>query len=257
MGEQLFIMYFIFQTVSIVDILYIIWSMPVLLSKALVISIMSFLYLLAKNQLYPLSWLEFNIASVTHIFARAPVVHIHIIYWLQNVGMRRRQVLGLGELVVASFASGCGALTGDSDTSASGSNRDCDASPPMPAPTDHSAASEYPDPPESVSPNTLGTFAEASEQAYQRNDHVGQYPRLFGWMNNDLRVLVDDVTTSRSLSGPSATVSGEVVYQPDEPQTVDGEQVPPLPTRHSPFEATFEVADRVVTQDGDSVACIE
>jgi hypothetical protein len=127
----------------------------------------------------------------------------------------------------------------------------------MPVSSDHPEASEYPDPPESVSPNTLGTFAEAFEEAYQRNDHVGRYPRLFGRTDNDLRVLVDDVTTSRSLSGPSATVSGEVVYQPGESQTVDGEQVTPLPTRHSPFEATFEVADGVVTRDGDPVACIE
>ena len=107
------------------------------------------------------------------------------------------------------------------------------------------------------SPDTSGTFGEAFEEADQPNDHVGRYPQLVRRTDDDLRVLVGGVTTSRSLSGPSATVSGEVVYHPGEPEPVDGERVTPLPTRHAPFEPPFEVVDGVVTRNGDPIACTD
>ena len=123
------------------------------------------------------------------------------------------------------------------------------ASPPHPA--DAAAAPKpYPEKPDGLTRDSVSSFVEAYERAYQYNSMLADHPDKFGRLNDldisilEVTVTVDDGTFVVDVSGQANTGI-----------TADGDEAAtptrtPLPTGHWPFEAAYTVTDRVVRREG-------
>jgi len=126
----------------------------------------------------------------------------------------------------------------------------CSASTP-PAPTDAAADPKpYPGKPSGLTRESVGSFVEAYERAYQYNDMLADHPDKIGRLNdldtsiNEITVVVDDGRFAADVSGQTntgITVDGDDAATPT--QT-------PLPTGHWPFDISYTVTERFVRREG-------
>ena len=126
----------------------------------------------------------------------------------------------------------------------------CTAAAP-PHPTDAAAAPKpYPGKPDKLTRESVSSFVEAYERAYQYNGMLAAYPDMIG-RRNDLDISVNEVTVTVADGEFTVDVTG----QANTGITADGDEAAtptrtPLPTGHWPFEAAYTVTDRVVRREG-------
>lgn len=126
----------------------------------------------------------------------------------------------------------------------------CSASTP-PMPTDAAADPKpYPEKPRDLTRESVGSFVEAYERAYQYNDMLAEHPEKIGRLN-DLDISVNEVT----ITAEDGRFTVEVTGQANTGITADGDDAEtptqtPLPMGHWPFDTSYTVAERFVRREG-------
>jgi hypothetical protein len=153
-----------------------------------------------------------------------------------------------------STPTGTGTVTRTRTPTETATDDACSASNP-PAPTDAAAAPKsYPRKPSDLTRDSVGSFVEAYERAYQYNSTLAEYPDKIGRLN-DLDISINEVTVTVEDGVFVADISG----QANTGITVDGgaesQTQTPLPMGHRPFEAAYTVSDRFVRREGVVYEC--
>ncbi|AXG09424.1 hypothetical protein [Haloplanus rubicundus] len=128
----------------------------------------------------------------------------------------------------------------------------CTAAAP-PRPSDAAAAPKpYPEKPDELTRDSVSSFVEAYERAYQYNEMLAAYPDMIG-RRNDLDISVNEVTVTVADGEFTVDVTGQantgITADGDEAATATPTRTP-LPMGHWPFEATYTVTDRFVRRAG-------
>ena len=130
------------------------------------------------------------------------------------------------------------------------SENSCSASTP-PAPTDAAADPKpYPGKPSGLTHESVGSFVEAYERAYQYNDMLAEHPDKIGRLN-DLDISVSEVAVTVDDGRFAADVSGQA--NTGITADVDDAATPtrtPLPMGHWPFETSYTVTEQFVRRAG-------
>jgi hypothetical protein len=176
----------------------------------------------------------------------------------------RRDLLTSGVATGVVVLAGClGSLDGSSSpTPAAGSELgssttdDCTATdPPMPtsAATDPRA---YPERPTTLSGDTVRSFVQAYEKAYQYNAALGEDPQKIGRLN-ELEVAVSETTAKSACDRFTVSVSGNRYYRISTPSSSDTPTptVTPLPMGRRPFDASYVVTPTSLRRQDVVVEC--
>jgi hypothetical protein len=126
----------------------------------------------------------------------------------------------------------------------------CSASAP-PAPTDAAADPKpYPEKSNDLTRESVGSFVESYERAYQYNAMLAEYPEKIGRLN-DVDVSINESTVTAEDGRFAVEVTGQtntgITADSDDPATPTQT---PLPIGHRPFDAAYTVAERFVRREG-------
>jgi hypothetical protein len=171
----------------------------------------------------------------------------------------RRVLLGVACTLVG--LSGCLGNPGASESTPTqrptGTEIDdsCSAADP-PTPTDAATESKsYPEKPGELTRESVGSFVEAYERAYQYNTMLAAHPDEIG-RRNDLDISVSEVTATVDDGTFTVGVSGQantgITADSDDPETPTQT---PLPMGHWPFATSYTVTARFVRREGTVYEC--
>lgn len=132
----------------------------------------------------------------------------------------------------------------------------CTATAP-PHPTEAAADPKpYPDRPAELTRESMGSFVEAYERAYQYNGMLAEHPDAIGRLN-DLNISINEVAVTAEDGRFGIEVAGQAntgITADDDPATPTRT---PLPMGHWPFETVYTVAERFVRRERTVHECWE
>jgi hypothetical protein len=175
----------------------------------------------------------------------------------------RRRVLasvaGVGGLALAGCLSETPAGTDTATTTPTDTatpTETCSAGEP-PAPEDAAAEPRsYPDRPSELTSESVQSFLETYESAYQYNTQLGEHPDMLG-RTNDLSIYVSEVTVQSENGQFTGEVQGQLNWEiADRGTTTSGTPTETaLPIGHRGFVTPYVVGDRELRRDGATVEC--
>jgi hypothetical protein len=125
---------------------------------------------------------------------------------------------------------------------------------PTTAPTD---PKRYPERPSRLTTETVRSFVEPYERAYQYNAELADHPAEIG-RRNELDVDVQETTVEVGGDRFTVRVSGDrylSITDHDHTTTPATATPTPLPIGRRPFSATYVVSSRRVRREGVVVEC--
>ncbi|WP_372912030.1 hypothetical protein [Salinigranum sp.] len=176
----------------------------------------------------------------------------------------RRDLLTSGVATGVVVLAGCaGSLDGSSSpTPAAGSGSGpsttdgCTATDP-PVPTSAATAPRaYPERPTTFAGDTVRSFVQAYEKAYQYNAALAEDPQKVGRLN-ELEVAVSETTVESADDPFTVSVSGNRYYRISTPGASDTPTptVTPLPRGRRPFDVSYVVTPTFLRREDVVVEC--
>jgi hypothetical protein len=167
----------------------------------------------------------------------------------------RRSLLAAAAGLSVAACAGCLGGVGGSATTPN-SSADC-SDPERPNPTSAGAEPrDYPEAPAELTTETVREFVSAFERAYQYNSALADDPGKIGTLNG-LEVAVGETTVEAEGSTFTASVSGDLYYSIETPESTETPTptVTPLPMGRGEFSASYVVSPDAVRREERVVHC--